>query len=174
MVMARANLTLEKQKREVEVAEEKLVEAKREVEATIERYKASLDFVAEMAHVVVAFQALKEFFDAYVAFDREAVKNGHELGRLECQNQVIKCYQGLDLSFLDEEASEGEPSDGATTPPAPIEASLAIPVVVFEATPIESVAIKPSTIHEIAPANPTTMVRPFSIAIPWRLRTKPL
>lgn len=54
MVMARVDLALEKQKREVKaiVVEEKL---KREAKVAIEGYKASSDFSAEMACTVVVF-----------------------------------------------------------------------------------------------------------------------
>lgn len=55
MSMARADLELEKQKRERSGVVEKLTRAKREVEATIKRYKASMDFVTDMAHVVATF-----------------------------------------------------------------------------------------------------------------------
>lgn len=74
LVKARADLTLEKKKREVKAAmtKEKLVKVKREAEATTGKYKASPNFIAKMAQVVVAFQALKEFSNACVTFSHEA------------------------------------------------------------------------------------------------------
>lgn len=108
---------------------------------------------------------MKEFFDARVTFGHKAFEKGHELGRLECQNQVIECYQGLDLSFLDDGESEGESSNGVSTPPILIEASPDVPAIVSKATPTEPIATEPFIAHEIALVNPATMAGP-SIANP--------
>lgn len=63
LAMTRADLALEMKKREVEavMAKEKLVKAKTEMEATIGKYKASLNFIAKLTQVVAAFQHLRSF-----------------------------------------------------------------------------------------------------------------
>lgn len=90
------------------------------MEATVEKYKASMDFVVDMAHIVASFWASKEFSNAGVAFSHEAFMKGHELGMVKCRSQVTKYHQGLDLSFLDIGEFKGKPSNEATTPSTPL------------------------------------------------------
>lgn len=70
-----------------------------EVEATVEKYKASLSFATKKAHTMEAFRGSKEFFDACVKFSQGAFEKGYKLGRFECQAQFAKRHQGLDLSL---------------------------------------------------------------------------
>lgn len=55
----KANLDSEKREKEAEVAraKEELAKAKREVEAIMEKYKTSLDFMAKQACAMVIFWA---------------------------------------------------------------------------------------------------------------------
>lgn len=58
---------------------------KMEVEVAMKKYKISLDFALEKAHVVAIFWASKEFFDNCVMLSQEAFEKGHELSKLECR-----------------------------------------------------------------------------------------
>lgn len=115
-----------------------------------------------MAHEVATFRVSKEFFDACITFGHEAFEKGHELGRLECWNQVTDHHQGLDLAFLDQGEFNGEPSDhdGVATPSIPIKAPLGMPTAASKAIPTKPIAIEPSVVFEPASADPVITVEP--------------
>lgn len=66
-----------------------MVEAKREVEATVDEYRTSPNFSAKMARIVAAIQVSKEIFNAYVAFSHEAFGKGQELGGLIAEIKLL-------------------------------------------------------------------------------------
>lgn len=75
---------------------------KKEVEEVVEKYKASEDFVAEKTRARAIIHKSKEFVIDCRMFDQEAFEKGHNLGKLECQAQVMKHHLGLELAYLDE------------------------------------------------------------------------
>lgn len=70
LAKAKSYLASDQGKREVDAAKakEELAKVKKEVEAIMEKYKASSDFIVEMALTMVIFQALKEFSHNHLAF----------------------------------------------------------------------------------------------------------
>lgn len=100
-----------------------------------------------MAHAVATFYASKEFFNVRITLSHEAFMKSHELGMLEYRSQVIEHHQGLDLSFLNEGESKGEPSDEATTPSTLVKV---MPAPAFKAILAKPIIIKPSTMSEAA------------------------
>lgn len=137
LAKVKVELALKKGKREVELvkARDELSEAYKEVQAIMEKQKASLDFMAEQAHVVVIFWVLKQFFDDRLVFSQKAFKKGYELSKQECCAQVADHHSGLDLALLDEqEGFKGEPYDHGEVAMSAIttQAFLVEPVMVSE------------------------------------------
>lgn len=94
-----------------------LTKAMKEVVKAIERYKASEDFIVEKARAMVVFYKSEDFFANCRAFSQEAYEEGFRMGELECRNEILNHFQGIDLSFLDEE-EEPKPINAATKAPS--------------------------------------------------------
>lgn len=102
LTKAEADLALKKGRRKVETmeAKKKLAEVKKKVKErstetgclAMEAYKASTDFAAEKAQVVVAFKTLEEFYDNDTKFNKEAFHEGHKLGQANYHFLVATQY----------------------------------------------------------------------------------
>lgn len=80
------DLALKKERREARVvkAKEKLAKMeKRAKKKTMEKYKASINFIPEKAWTVVVFHTLTEFYTDHHVFNEKAFKEGYKLGKYD-------------------------------------------------------------------------------------------